>query len=340
MKALIICRDNIGDTIVTTPLIRSVSEELNFEVDVLANSYNAAVLDGNSNINNVYTYKKTHHREANESVVKILLNRLALLVKLRRQRYDVVFIAKGRWDKRVLRWVPLIRPAKVVALGDHDHPLITDLVIPPSDGNEHCVVRMHRLLEPFDTKEAPGPLEMMADPQRVLAAREKYGIPATLPVFALHISSRKERQRWSAENFAALAHRIAAMTPCHLILLWSPGDENNPRHPGDDAKAAKVMSLCEGLPITAVPTHQLEEMIVATQLCNFLICSDGGAMHVAAALNKPIVALFGNSDPIHWAPWAVPHKVIQKDDENVMSISVDEVFGEVSQLAQSVGITQ
>ncbi len=340
MKALIICRDNIGDTIITTPLIRSISKELNFDVDVLANSYNAAVLDGNSNINNVYTYKKTHHRNAGESVVKIILDRLALMVKLRRKRYDVVFIAKGRWDKRVLRWVPLIRPSKVIALGLSEHRLVTDLVIAPEPSNENCVERMHRLLEPFDAKEAPGRLEMTADPQRVRATREKYGIPDTLPVFALHISSRKERQRWSAENFAALAHHIVTLFPCHLMLLWSPGDENNPRHPGDDAKAERVMSLCKDLPITAVPTHQLEEMIAATQLCDFIVCSDGGAMHVAAALNKPIIALFGNSDPVSWAPWAVPHKILQKSDQNVMSISVDEVFAEVCLLANSVGITQ
>ncbi len=340
MKALIICRDNIGDTIITTPLIRSISKELNFDVDVLANSYNAAVLDGNSNINNVYTYKKTHHRNAGESVVKIILERLALMVKLRRKRYDVVFIAKGRWDKRVLRWVPLIRPSKVIALGLSEHRLVTDLVIAPEPSNENCVERMHRLLEPFDAKEAPGRLEMTADPQRVRATREKYGIPDTLPVFALHISSRKERQRWSAENFAALAHHIVTLFPCHLMLLWSPGDENNPRHPGDDAKAERVMSLCKDLPITAVPTHQLEEMIAATQLCDFIVCSDGGAMHVAAALNKPIIALFGNSDPVSWAPWAVPHKILQKSDQNVMSISVDEVFAEVCLLANSVGITQ
>lgn len=340
MKALIICRDNIGDTIITTPLIRSISEELNFDVDVLANSYNAAVLDGNSNIKNIYTYKKTHHRGAGESVAKIILSRLALMVKLRRKHYDVVFIAKGRWDKRVLRWVPLIRPLKVIALGLSQHRLITDLVIAPEPSNEHCVERMHRLLEPYDAKEAPGPLEIKADPQRVLATREKYGISESLPVFALHISSRKVRQRWSAENFAALAHHIVAMTPCQLMLLWSPGDEHNPRHPGDDAKAEKVMSLCADLPITAVPTHQLEEMIAATQLCDFIVCSDGGAMHVAAALNKPIIALFGNSDATSWAPWAVPHKIIQKSDQNVMSISVDEVFDEVCQLVKSVGIAQ
>jgi ADP-heptose:LPS heptosyltransferase len=340
LKALIICRDNIGDTIISTPLIRSVSEELNFDVDILANSYNAAVLDRNANINNVYTYKKTHHRVAGESVVKIILSRLALMVKLRRQHYDVVFIAKGRWDKRVLRWIPLIRPTKVIALGLTEHPRITDLVIPPESCNENCVQRMHRLLEPFGAKEAPGPLEITADPQQVIATREKYGITKTLPVFALHISSRKIRQRWSAENFAALAHRIATMTPCQLMLLWSPGDEHNPRHPGDDAKAADVMSLCADLAMIAVPTLELDEMIAATALCDFLVCSDGGAMHVAAGLHKPIVALFGNSDPISWAPWAVPHKVIQKSDENVMSISVDEVFAEVHQLAKSVGITQ
>lgn len=338
MKALIICRDNIGDTIVATPLIKSISAELNYDVDVLANSYNAAVLEGNSHVNKLYIYQKTHHREKNASVVKIVFRRIALVLALRKNKYDVVFIAKGCWDKRVMRWISLIKPGRVIALGKEKHPLISDLVTPPENCAMSIVTRFHYLMKPFAAHSQPGPLAIAADPYQVSSLRKKHPISDTLPVFGLNISSRKVRQRWSVENFAELAKRLAATLPCQLVLLWSPGAEDNPCHPGDDEKARKMLALCQGLPIIAVPTSELKNMIAATQLCDFVVCSDGGAMHIAAALQKPIVALFGNSDPVCWAPWGVPHEILQTPDENVMSLSVDAVFEKTMHLARAVNL--
>jgi ADP-heptose:LPS heptosyltransferase len=55
-----------------------------------------------------------------------------------------------------------------------------------------------------------------------------------------------------------------------------------------------------------------------------MICSDGGAMHIGAALDKPIVCFFGNSDSTHWHPWAVPYVLLQPASRDVADISVDE----------------
>ena len=49
-------------------------------------------------------------------------------------------------------------------------------------------------------------------------------------------------------------------------------------------------------------------------------------MHIGAGLNKPVVALFGDSDPQLWRPWQVPCRVFQPASRNVADITVDEVF--------------
>jgi heptosyltransferase III len=56
-----------------------------------------------------------------------------------------------------------------------------------------------------------------------------------------------------------------------------------------------------------------------------LVCADGGAMHLAAALGVPIVALFGDSDPTRWHPWGVPHRVLQHASHEVVAIGCGEV---------------
>ena len=55
-------------------------------------------------------------------------------------------------------------------------------------------------------------------------------------------------------------------------------------------------------------------------------------MHLAAALKKPIVCLFGNSDAGRWRPWGVPYELLQPASRNVADISVDQVLAAYDRL--------
>ena len=109
------------------------------------------------------------------------------------------------------------------------------------------------------------------------------------------------------------------------MLLWSPGDDDNPLHPGDNRKARQVIDGAEGLPLFACPTHSLQQLMAALEVTDGIICSDGGAMHLAAGLGKPIVCLFGRSDPRIWRPWGVPHVVLQPPSREATDIAVADV---------------
>jgi ADP-heptose:LPS heptosyltransferase len=330
MRALVVCRDNIGDTLLTTPLISALVAG-GYQVDVLANSYNAGVLTGNSDISRVYIYKKSHHRAPGESLVKIFWQRLQIIWSIRRIHYDVAIIAKSRWDKRFLKWCTLSRAPRIIGLGADPHPAITDLVSVPASGGEHLVQRFHHMLAPLGIHVPAGPLVLHADKEKVAALAQQYGIGSQLPVLALQVSARRVLQRWPEANFVALAQRIAAAGPCQIILLWSPGAADNPTHPGDDTLAARIVAECNLPCLIPIPTRSLDELIAAMQLCDRVVTSDGGAMHIAAGLGKRIVALFGDSDPVCWGPWQVPHQVLLAADENVASISPEDVFAALQQ---------
>ena len=111
-----------------------------------------------------------------------------------------------------------------------------------------------------------------------------------------------------------------------FLLFWSPGSEQNPLHPGDDEKAKRLIALCDEIPLIPMPTYRLEELIAGLAHCNQVICSDGGAMHLAAGLGKPIICFFGNSNPARWHPWSVPYELLQPDSLDVSDISVDDAF--------------
>jgi ADP-heptose:LPS heptosyltransferase len=54
--------------------------------------------------------------------------------------------------------------------------------------------------------------------------------------------------------------------------------------------------------------------------------SDGGAMHVAAALQKPLVCFFGNSDAARWHPWQCRHIILQPESRNVSDLTIERVL--------------
>jgi len=56
-------------------------------------------------------------------------------------------------------------------------------------------------------------------------------------------------------------------------------------------------------------------------------------MLVAAALGKPIVCFFGNSDAARWRPWGVPHRLLQRASREVTDITVAEALAACDDLA-------
>lgn len=331
MKILVIRRDNIGDLVCTTPLLSALREQYpSARIDALVNSYNRAVLAHNPDIDHLYAYTKAKHREVNETVLGVYWRRFRLLMTLRAVRYDYVILANGGYIEQSLRLARWVRAEKTIGFVPEPVPRGTVVSIPISIDRRprHEVENIFRLLEPLGVIGNPPKLCLQPDPvQKEVAEqslRAKFWYHKERETVAIHISARKLLQRWPAENFVQLMRQLYAERQCQFVLFWSPGDESNPLHPGDDNKAASILAACEGLPILPYPTEQLEELIGGLSICNTMVCSDGGAMHIGAALGLPILCFFGNSDPCTWHPWGVPHEVLQAPSRKVVDISVDD----------------
>ena len=169
------------------------------------------------------------------------------------------------------------------------------------------------------------PLRVVPDAREVGKVAARMG--AARPRVAVHVSARRPAQRWPAERFAALIERLHGTTDAVSVLLWSPGAADHPQHPGDDEKAEEIKSrLGSRTPLVACRTEQLRELIGALAACDLAICADGGALHLAAALGKPVVCLFGDSPPERWRPWGVPHRVLRPASRDVADIGVEDVL--------------
>lgn len=324
-KILVIRRDNIGDLVCTTPLIRSLRRQLPVaHIEVLVTRYNKTVLQGNTDLDALHFYTKAKHREPDESLLGIYSRRLGTVLALRRQRFDWVLLPGGA-NASTQRFAKWIAPSRILAQNAEDQA-----------AGQHEVEQCCHLLVRMGLEYETPAVRVVADQAEV--ARVQKGLPvAAKRLVGLHISARKPSQRWPADRFASLAWRIHEMDPdTSFLLLWAPGNQDNPLHPGDDEKAEAVLAGCSGLPILPVPTQRLEELIGALSLCETVICCDGGAMHLAAGLGKPIVALFGQSGTSRWRPWGVPQVVLQKPSLDVTDIDVNETFSAYVSLRQDI----
>ncbi len=339
-RILLIRRDNIGDLVLTTPLFNALRRQFPQSILwALVTSYNRAVLDNHPALNRVVSYVKAKHLEPGESVIGCYIERLRLLLALRRQKFDYCVLAAPGYQKRAMtlaRWVGARHVVGFVEEGK-PHAALIDRPVPwrfnPSLSETEDV---WGLAHAFDIDGAPGRLEIRPDLAALANARATLGAAGPGRLVGIHLSARKPSQRWPIERYAELLRRLHRTHACRFMLLWSPGAPDNPRHPGDDDKAASLLGCTADLPVQPMPTQSLDQLIAALSLCDEVICPDGGAMHLAAALGKPIVCLFGQSDTKRWHPWGVPYRLLQAPSRDVNDISTDDVAAAYAALCEEL----
>lgn len=335
-RILIVRRDNIGDLICTLPLIRSIRALCpSARIDLLVNSYNAPVVANNTDVDNVYIYTKAKHKIARNTVLAVYWRRLVLTLKLRALRYDWLVLANVGYSQRPLRWANQISARRVVGFVDAEHfgrdKVLTDPVLLDRREVHHEVEYLMRLLVPFGSVSEIPPARIKPDESLLEAAcillRPKISVK---PLIGINISARLPSQQWPVERFVELINQLRSVA--HCVLFWAPGSQSSAGHPGDDEKAYEIINSISGADLTPYPTQSLSQLIAGISVTDLLVTADGGALHIGAACNKPIVALFGDSDSKQWYPWCVPHRILHPKSRNVRSISAQQVCESVREL--------
>ncbi len=117
--------------------------------------------------------------------------------------------------------------------------------------------------------------------------------------------ARWPNKRWPVEFFSELVRRLAVANPgFRFAVLGSEADR----------ALGEVIAREDGrrcLDLTG--RLSLQEMVEWIRLGELMVTNDTGPMHVAAALNKPVVALFGPTEPCRTGPYRQLDHVLQLD---------------------------
>ena len=152
------------------------------------------------------------------------------------------------------------------------------------------------------------------------------------PLVLLQPGARYSLKVWPPERFAQLADRLAERFNCRILL---GGDQR------EREVAEQVAHNTHCAPLVVAGKCSLLQYAALVKQCALFVGNDGGAMHIAATVGTPVVALFGPTYPERWGPRGGLTQVIYKgldcracyhpsclrgDDSCMRQITVDEVF--------------
>lgn len=155
------------------------------------------------------------------------------------------------------------------------------------------------------------------------------------PLVLLHPGARYWFKSWPVERFAELADRLCDQG-CRVLVGGATQDR---------VTAKAIHKQARSAPSLLAGRVSLRQFAAVVKQCALFIGNDTGAMHIAAAVGTPIVALFGPSNPAEWGPRGESVTVLSKNldcrpcfhptctrgEGNCMrQISVDEVCAAAS----------
>jgi heptosyltransferase-3 len=152
-------------------------------------------------------------------------------------------------------------------------------------GPEHQVLRDYRAVADVVPLGPPGPLVLETEP--VDAPKGPYVV--------IHPVSRWKFKQWLPEYWAHVADAL----PFEVVFSYGPGEA------GEIDAISKKHRRIGGLTL-----RQLGGLIKGARL---FLGVDTVAMHIAAAVQTPAVALFGPSSEWSWRPWQAPHELVLGD---------------------------
>jgi len=316
-RILLIKFSGLGDVVHTLPVVVKLRARYpRARIDWLITPENAEIVRCHPALSNVVLFARRDFSKRGRRW-RALLAFLHLLKQIRRAKYDLVIdlhaqarsaffaVASGARVRigfdRPVRNVPIHgwRGAREGSWIAYTHRI----PIPTLD--VHAIDRylwLGRLLG-FDD-DPPDvtihlPSQTARDVQRLL---EQHDIPASRALAVLVPGTIWETKRWTIEGFGAVARRF--LHEGFAVAL--AGTE------GDQARCRQIAAAAPGACDLSGKTTpaELAALIQRAQVC---VTNDSGAMHVAVSLGKPMVSVFGPTNPIRVGPYHQPESVVRVD---------------------------
>ncbi len=290
MRILILKPSSLGDVVQALPVLRLIKRHLPAAaIHWWIDSQLAPLLEGDPDLAGVVRFERRRW-----AAPRNWPEMWASLCWMRAQRFDWVIDLQCLARSGAFAW--LANGRRLVGLDEPREGArgFYDVIVPRASFLTHAVDWYLAVLPALGVPVHWDFDWLPARPDVAATVRSKW--PADRgPWLVLLPGARWPNKRWPAESFAALVQRLAADLPAWRFVILGNGED---RQAGETIARVAPERCLDLTGRTSLP-----EMVEWIRLCQGVVSNDTGPMHVAAALRKPVVALFGPTEPRRTGPY-------------------------------------
>ncbi len=265
-----------------------------------------------------------------------------ILAKIEMGKYDVGILLTNSFSSAWWFWQGKVK--KRIGYSAHFRKWLLTDPLQFLQEKEHLVNTYKKLLEPLGIPISQTVPRLYVTDEEVEKSKQllyQRGFVKGKKLIGIHPGATYGSAKcWPPERFRALAMRLLLETDASIVFF------------GDASTASLIKEISQGLPeavIDLAGVTSLRELVCLIKDCDLLVTNDSGPMHIGAAFNVPLVALFGSTDDRVTGPYGQGRNVINKhvkcspcfkrvcpiDFRCMMQISVDEVVERAISLLKS-----
>ena len=296
LKILVVGPSWVGDMVMAQSLFMSLKQaNTACQIDVLAPKWSFPLLERMPEVSKALSMPLTHGQFG-------FFDRVKLGKRLRAAQYDQVIILPNSWKSALAPFFAHI-PLRTGNVGEMRYGLLNDARKLDKQALTMTVQRFVALGLPASHSQPPEYAipTLKIDTTQLQQVDEKFQLDRSKKTLVLCPGAEYgEAKRWPINHFAVIAQQKIA----DGWSVWIFGSQK------DQAVAAKINQLAGGQCQDFSGKTSLGEAIDMMSLAEVVVSNDSGLMHVAAALNKKLVAIYGSSDPKFTPPLNADAKVI------------------------------
>jgi heptosyltransferase-2 len=300
MNILIVGPSWVGDMVMAQTLFQCLKQRHpDCQIDVLAPDWSRPILERMPEVRNALSFPLGHGA--------LELGTRRRIGKSLAGQYDQAILLPNSLKSALVPFFAGI-PKRTGWKGELRYGLLNDVRKLDKERYPLMIERFMALAyEPGAELPKPYPQpSLRIEPQSRDAALAKFGLSLDRPVLALCPGAEfGEAKKWPSEHYA----KVAELKIREGWQVWLFGSKND--HPvGEAIRARLIPGLREEAHNLAGETS-LAEAIDLLSCANAVASNDSGLMHVAAALNRPLVAIYGSTSPGFTPPLADQVEIVR-----------------------------